>query len=262
MKRRKQTIKFRPKYAGRVAKEWSQRAIRALVGAGLIATTVGGAMGVRHVWSRSDAFKIREIILQGDIPAGLQNKLSFDRTTNMWMIRPANAQRDILVMFPELRAVSIRRSWSRNVVVTGHYRTPIAWFSDKGKTRFIDKGNVAFDLPADTVDPARLPQLQWSAESDRLPMLHALAQWAERHPSFSSQIAKCETDTIHRLQVELADGTVVDWGEFNPASLDLRTERVMRVKENYHAASTPARLLFVTDDRLVMDAHWTATKAM
>jgi hypothetical protein len=93
-------------------------------------------------------------------------------------------------------------------------------------------------------------------------MLACLAAWSSKQPTFSSQITECETDTIHRLQVKLADGTVIDWGALDPRVLSLRTQRVMRVLENYHPAKTPATLRFVTDDRLVMDANWAATKPL
>jgi cell division septal protein FtsQ len=261
-KRRKQTIKFRPKYAGRVAKEWSRRAVRCLFVAGVAGGTLAGAAGARHFWAQSDTFRIHSVILQGDIPAGLENRLPFDRNGNLLAFRPATVRRTILADFPELQNVSVHRSWSKNVVITGHYRTPLAWFSDAGKIRFIDKTGVVFALPEKTVDTGRLPELQSERDGDRQMMLRTLAHWAARFPAFSSQIVKCETDTIHRLQVKLADGTVVEWGAMDAAVLDVRTQRVLRVLDNYHPTQTPAKLLFVDDDRLVMDSHWAPTKPL
>ena len=256
VKRRKQSIKFRPKYAGRRAKELSQRVVRTLLMIGVAAGVIGGGIAARRAWTQNDAFKIREVILQGDIPAALETSLPFERTGNFLALRPARVRRDILAAFPELKSLSIHRTWSRAVIITGHYRTPIAWFEQNGKTHFLDGPGVAFELPANAVDSARMPELQWSHDEDRLALLQCLSRWSTRQPSFSSQITKCETDTIHRLQVKLADGTVVDWGEINVNAVDVRTNHVMRVKENYHPTKTPAHLLFVTDDRVVMDQNW------
>jgi cell division septal protein FtsQ len=255
-KRRKQSIKFRPKYAGRMAKDLGQRAARTLLILSVAAGVVGGAFAAQYVWSHNERLKIRDVIVQGDIPAGLEKSLPFERGRNLILVRPAQAQRAILAAFPELRSVSVRRTWSRNVIVTGHYRTPAAWFEQNGKTHFLDSNGVAFTLPADTVDTAHLPELQCADETDRALLLDCLARWASRYSSFASQIVKCETDTIHRLQVKLADGTVVEWGVVNADALDVRTQHVMRVMEKFHPAKTPARLLFVTDDRLVMDSNW------
>ncbi len=134
---------------------------------------------------------------------------------------------------------------------------PVAWFAQNGKTRFIDDKGTIFDLPEPIPSTAaRLPELQWTHDEDRAALLQCLNRWSSKQPAFSSQITKCETDTIHRLQVTLADGTVVDWGAINADALDIRTRHLLRLLENYHPTKTPAHLLFVTDDRLVMDMNW------
>ena len=162
VKRRKQSIKFRPKYAGRRAKELSQRVVRTLLTIGVAAGVVVGGIAARRAWTQNDAFKIRDVILQGDIPVALETSLPFDRAGNFLTLRPARVRHNILAAFPELQSVSIHRTWSRTVVITGHYRAPLAWFSKNGKTHFLDGAGVAFELPSNTVDPARLPELQWS----------------------------------------------------------------------------------------------------
>jgi cell division septal protein FtsQ len=262
VKRRKQSIKFRPKYAGRRAKEVSARLGRLAVALAVLGGGVFGAMAARRAWSHNDAFNIRDIILQGDIPSDLEKSLPFNRDSNLFAMRPERAQTELLAAFPELKSLSIRRTWGHDVVVTGHFRGAVAWFTQNGKAKFIDSTGVMFALPADTIDTAHLPKLSWSHDEDRAAMLACLAAWSSKQPTFSSQITECETDTIHRLQVKLADGTVIDWGALDPRVLSLRTQRVMRVLENYHPAKTPATLRFVTDDRLVMDANWAATKPL
>ncbi len=254
--KRKQRVKFRPRYAGSVVKKMGKSFALLTLGAGAMLaigwTTVKGA----QYWKQSERLRVKQVVFSGELPASLKGSFKVGAHDHLLKIHPLLLEKESLEKFPELKRISIRRTLDRSLIVNGTFRRPIAKLESPGKELGIDNDGIVFALGELLDLPANLPVIECAYPSDRTTVLGILDRWQKDVPNFYSLVKKVETDRMRELYVELTDGVTIEWGNISDANIVQQSQRVLTLREKFTPQKTPAKLILVTTDRIVMDANW------
>lgn len=253
--RRKQRVKFRTRYAGSVAKQWSKVAFNATIGAATLGAIMWGAVSVGQAWKSSPTLRVKEIIFSGDIPERLRLSFPIKENSHLIDVNATEIEQNALAKYPELKDFSISRRLDRVISVKGEYRTAVAQTHGQGEPRAMDESGVLFRAP-DSVALETLPRIETASIENRKLLLSYLQTWRKKTPEFYSLVKKIETDRMRELNVELSDGVSISWGPLDEADVVERAKKVLRLRELFQPVKTPASLLFVGGDRIVMDKNW------
>lgn len=254
--KRKQRVKFRSRYAGSVAKQWSKTIVNTTVGCGIAAGALWGSVAFANVWKTSETLRVREIVFSGDLPDRLRASFPVKPNDHLLKISTAEIELNTLIKFPELEKFSVGRGLNRTLTVKGKYRTPVAMTHAQGEERAMDHSGTLFRLP-ETMHPQKpLPWVETASIENRKLLLSYLSTWEEDAPDFYSLVKKIETDRMRELYVELSDGVLINWGPMEESDILNKADKIIRFREMFQPVKTPANLMFVTSDRIVMDKNW------
>ena len=120
----------------------------------------------------------------------------------------------------------------------------------------ISADGTTFAVPFGDDRSVRAARHRRAGPAARREIVRRLHVWQKKVPAFFDVVKKLETDKLHALHVELSDGVTVDWGDLEPDAAVDKARNVLRLMEFFSPGRTPARLRFVTEDRIVMDASW------
>ncbi len=254
--RRKQRVKFRSRYAGTVAKKWSKTIVNTTVACATVGGALWGSVAFANVWKNSETLRVREIVFTGDLPDRLRASFPIKPNNHLLKLKTADIEKNTLAKYPELEKFSISRGLNRTITVKGKYRTPVAFTHAQGEERAMDRSGVLFRLPESEKPEVPLPWVETASIENRKLFLSYLSTWQKELPDFYSLVKKIETDRMRELVVELSDGVLINWGPVEEADILNKAEKILRFREMFHPVKTPANLLFVTSDRIVMDKNW------
>lgn len=254
--KRKQRVRFRSRYAGSVAKQWSKFFINGVLTVAVIGGGFWGVTSSIEFWETSSTLRVQEVIFSNDIPTRLRSNFPIKSNDHLLKLRPSTLEQEFLTKFPELKSLAIRRTLFRNVSVSGKLRIPVARIPSSGEGMALDINGFSFPLSDNSLLTDHLPMIETPNVEDRRLLLTFLARWKKDLPLFYSLIKKIETDRMREFIVELSDGVLIDWGPIDEADIMARAKRVMRLRELFKQTKNPAWLTFVTNDRLVMDRNW------
>ncbi len=253
-RRRVNRVKFRRRYAASRLKsvgEFTWIASRlAIVAAALV---WGGGMAW-HGWQDAEFLRVQGIRYEGDIPQRLPASIPIREGVGLFSFNANKLEGEAVRRFIELQDVSIGRGLDRTVVVRGRYRAPVAMLA-AGVPTGIDAFGVAFPIPRGRAAAPGLPVIDAPAK-ERANAVACLGLWERKLPAFFSVVKKLECDRMRSFQIELSDGVVVDWGTLETAGAVEKAKKILRVMTSFSPAKAPARLRFVTEDRIVMDSAW------
>lgn len=205
----------------------------------------------------TQAMDVRDVIFEEPLPATVRENFPIRPKQNLLLLRPRTVERDLLKRYSELEDVSVSRTLRGAVKVSARYRRPIAFVAIAGNQQGIDRDGVVFPLSEAHSSVGALPTIKSANTSDRILLLKLLDHWKSDAPNFYSLVKNLETDRMHRLSVEMSDNVFIDWDEMDLQRAVIRAERVIKLRTLFAPKKVPARLKFVTDDRIVMDANWT-----
>jgi cell division septal protein FtsQ len=253
--RRKQRVRFRPRYAGSLLRSVGKGLwllFRVAVVGGAVAWA--GVAGMRY-WKTSSSLRVKSIVFAGDVPAALRASFPVKPNENLFLIHPRVLEKDALQKFPELRTLSVRRALNRDVIVTGAYRVPVARSRANGRDLGVDANGELFPLSGITPAPD-LPTIEAPYLADRQALVRCLDAWKKHAPKFNSLVKKLETDRMGKLSVEMTDDVLIDWDELELDHVVDRAEKILKLRAMFEPKKFPATLKFVTDDRIVLSANW------
>ncbi|MCG3205925.1 MAG: hypothetical protein KCHDKBKB_02649 [Elusimicrobia bacterium] len=250
--KRKQRVRFRPRYASSVVREWSKTFVTLGITILLLVGGWGGGKRIAEFWRISPLLKVQRVDFKGDIPLDLQSHFPIRAGDHLFTIKPRLIENEMLVQYPELESFSVYRIPTRQIKVSGKYRTPVALTPDG---LALDQHGQNFPLRYFPPLPEALPTVHASSGEERKDLLNYLSLWKNKTPHFYALIKKLETDRMRELIVELSDGITIDWGPGIESELNIRAEKVLRVREMFKYTA-PAKLTFITSDRIVMDKNW------
>lgn len=213
-----------------------------------------GGMGW-HTWKQSEYFRIQDIRFEGDIPARLPATVPIKKGQGLFSFDTDKLETNAKRRFVELRDVSFRRTFGREIVVRGRFRQPVAVLASASSPTGIDAFGVAFPIPPGETPLQPLPAIE-AVVQERANAVACLGAWERKLPAFFDMVKKLECDRMRAFRIELSDGVVIDWGPLLLDDVVERARKILRLREHFLPHKAPARLTFVTEDRIVMDAAW------
>lgn len=213
-------------------------------------------VSVVRFWKNSSSIRVKTVVFQGDIPSLLRSSFPIKPEQNLILMQPSRLEKEWLKKLPELKSLSVRRSLDRRVSVSGKFREPFARLAGKPGEWGVDQSGRVFSVDEWGSLPDDLPWVGAASNEDLMNLLQGLSTWKMETPDFYSLVKKIETDKMHATTVELRDGVNVQWGELDQRAIVERTKKLLRLRELFEPRKTPAQLIFVTHDRIVMDANW------
>ena len=253
-RRRVNRVKFRRRYAAARLKslgEFTWIASRLAIVACVIVW--GGGMAW-HAWRDSDFLRVQGVRYEGDIPQRLPATIPIREGIGLFSFSAKDLEVEAARRFVELAEVSIGRGLDRTVVVHGRYRAPVAILAAAVPTG-IDASGTAFPIPRGRAAVPGLPVID-APVKERAKVVACLAVWERKLPAFFGVVKKLECDRMRSFQVELSDGVIIDWGTLDTADAVEKGKKILRVMTSFSPEKAPARLKFVTEDRIVMDSAW------
>lgn len=214
----------------------------------------------RYLWKDSTFLQVKSVRYEGDIPEKLRSSLGFSKVKNLLALSTGSLEKSALQEFPELESLNIRRSPTREVVVTGVYRRPLATLREQGPGAAIDGQGVIFSIAGRETQYGALPLMGTALAEDRKVMADCLRRWKNQVPAFYSLVKEIETDKMHELRLRLDGDVSVRWGDAELGDILARANNVMKTLTNAQWKPGPASILFVTDERLVVEANWIKNK--
>ncbi len=259
---RKQKVKFRSRYAGSLAK----RAGIWVGNAAALTAIVGGcawlAASGQKYWKKNDFLRIKSVVYSGEVPDALKSGLTIRAGDNILLIHPFQLEKEALARFSELKEISVRRNLNKIVTIDGKFRKPIALTHVHGKEFGVDAEGIVFPLPKSFAPAdAALPSIEAVNLADRKARLQDLSTWKKSFPNFYSLVKKIETDRMRSVTVELSDGVSIRFGNYEDVALELTTKHLLKLRDLYKPAKTPALLTVISPERIVMDANWKKTES-
>lgn len=252
--RRVNRVKVRRRYVAarlRSLGEFAWIASRLGVVAGVL---VWGGGLAWHSWRDSEFLRVQGIRYEGDIPQRLPASIPIREGAGLFSFNAGKLESEATRRFVELSEVVIDRGLDRTVVVRGRYRAPVAMLAAPVPTG-IDAFGVAFPIPRGRAAVPGLPVIDAPAK-ERAIAVACLGAWRRKLPAFFGVVKKLECDRMRSFQIELSDGVVIDWGTLEMADAVEKGKKILRVMTSFSPAKAPARLRFVTEDRIVMDSAW------
>lgn len=218
------------------------------------AVVVWGGGFAWHAWKNADFLRITDVRFEGDVPTRLPGSISLREGIGLFSFSASGIEAEAERRFPELASVDVDRRFDRGITVRSRYRVPVAMVAASVPTGIASDG-VTFAVPASMDLPPGLPVIDAPARQ-RPQLVEALGIWRKKLPAFFDVVKKLETDKLRSVRVELSDGVVIEWGEFDTDSAVDKARNVLRLMEFFSPGRAPARLRFVTDERIVMDPGW------
>jgi cell division septal protein FtsQ len=253
--RRVNRVKFRRRYAAarlKAAGELFWIASRLAVVSAVLVWAGGMAW---HGYRQSEFLKVQGVRYDGDIPARLPATIPIKTGIGLFTFDADKIEREAEKRFVELRDVTVGRSLDRHVVVRGRFRTPVAILESAQVPTGIDAFGIAFPIPPGRAPVKDLPVIDAPAR-ERANAVACLSAWERKLPAFFDVVKKLECDRMRTFRVELSDGVIIEWGSLELPTAVEKASKVMRVMHSFSPDRSPARLKFVTEDRIVMDAAW------
>lgn len=256
--KRHQKIRFRHQYVTAVLKDVGFRFWNFLKWFVVIGSVAWGSIFLVHFWQTSPYLRIRGIKFIGDIPTKLPEVVSFRPGENIFFVNTSREEKDILREFPELKSVSLWRTPLREIVVSSEFRIPVAVCEKEGELSGIDSSGFIFPFTKENQAKEFLPLIRGFRKGDLPGLMKDLLLLKKETPDFYSLIIRLETDTMNSINFELRDQIFIFWGELEERNLILKAKRVGEVLERFVPLKKPAKLRFVTENRLVIDSSWMA----
>ncbi len=207
-----------------------------------------------NAWKSAEFFRITNVRFEGDVPPRLPGTIPVRAGIGIFSFSASDLEAEAKRRYPELGSLDVSRRFDRGLTIRGRYRTPMAMVVAPIPTA-ISADGTTFAVPASMTVPSALPVID-APVRQRAELVETLHLWQKKVPAFFEVVKKLETDKVHSFHVELSDGVTVDWGDLEPDSSVEKARNVLRLMEFFSPGRTPARLRFVTQDRIVMDASW------
>lgn len=254
-RRRVNRVKFRRRYAAARIKslgEFTWIASRLAVVSGVLIWLGGVAW---RQWEDSPYLKIQAIRFEGDIPVRYPATLPVKEGMGLFSFDADKLERDGVRRFSEFRDLSVHRTIDRTIVVRGRFREPVALLGSAAAPTGIDAFGQAFPIPRGHAPATHLPVIDAPA-AERANAVAVLSAWERKLPKFFGVVKKLECDRMRTFRVELSDGVSIEWGSLEIATAVEKGRKILTIMKSFSPEKTPARLIFVTEDRIVMDAAW------
>ncbi len=255
--RRRQSVRFRGRYAKSVAQKagttlWM--AAKFILVIAVVAWIAGMGM---HLYHQSTFFRVQSVIFEGEVPDELRAFLPLKPGQGFFSVEPSKWEKEAAGRFPEIKEISISRTLRRNVVVDVRCRVPVAYLSDHNRGTGIDAEGEIFPVH-ETGEPAVeiLPTMKTAPLAQRLMMAQLLLSWKRESPDFYALVEEIGTDQGD-LETRLRGGIQLNWGSIDEKNMIDKAKNILRLMDQYTPIKGPAKLAFVTDDRIVMDSNWT-----
>ncbi len=212
----------------------------------------GVSFGV-HAVRETKTFQLKSVVFDGHVPDGLPAFLPFKEGQSLFSLTPSKWEASAQEKFPEIEDISIHRTLLRNVVVDVKQRTPVAQTMIEDRVYGVDTNGVVF--PVKEFPAEKLPTLQASHREGRVALVSFLSSLKSKAPEL---LEKVESLSFKEGRVEMGIGgeIVVDWGPFDEKNMFDQAKNILRLLTEFSPVKVPAKLRFVTKDRIVMDAHW------
>lgn len=210
------------------------------------------SMGL-HAARQTKTLDLKSVVYEGAIPEALPQFLPFKPGQNIFSIKPSKWEVAAKAKFSEIEEISIYRTLFRNVVVDVTPRTPIALVIETDGPRGVDKNGVVF--PMKVIPVEKLPSLQAQNQESRNSLAAFLIAIKSGSPELHKKIESLSLENGW-MEVGLGGGVVVEWGRVDEKNIFDKAKNILRLLTEFSPTKIPAKLRFVTDDRIVMDGHW------
>lgn len=250
---RRQSLSLRGRYGKLLLQRmlgfvWSTAKIIFIAGTAAWGVSVG-----IHAVRETKIFQLKSVVFDGNVPDGLPAFLPFKEGQSMFSLAPSKWESAALGKFSEIENISIYRTLMRNVVVEVKLRTPVAQTVDAGLAYGVDKNGVVF--PVKEFSTEKIPTIHANHREGRATLVSFLSSLKAKAPELHEKVELLSFQD-GRVELGLGGGIVVDWGPFDEKNIFDQAKNILRLLSEFSPAKVPAKLRFVTKDRIVMDAHW------
>lgn len=259
-RKRSQRVRFRRRYVNSVARDMGTRILQVSTVALSLGIFFYAAVAVTKFSKTTPLLRIAQVDYLNDIPKNLPAALALEANGRLFSFDESALAAQGLMQFPQLKELSIRRTWNRHVKVSGTYRVPVARVDRGGRAGFVDVDGNIFSLSSEESPPEteKLVTIQGATGSETLkPMLLGLERLRREVPEFYSLIKSAETDRMQIVRITLDDNVTVVWGEMKEQDVIERAQNLLRLRNEFSHGHKPATLRFVANDRVIVDANWT-----
>ena len=260
-KKRPQRVKFRRRYASSLFQRSILRIwdfIKLTVFTFLIA---GITLAAWKFWNTSPWIRIQAIHFEGDVPQALQKKILGFSGKNILKLKTGQMEKEFREAYPELKSLTLHRSWDRSIRVTGSYRDPVAFLSRSRYPQAIDSDGFLFRFNKEMPVPQGNPLLTGDLSSETLKKVAGtLFLFRKNIPSFYKRLQTIKTDRMRGTKITLFDDILLYWGDLNPKDDVIKGRRVQEILNRFHPQKKQATIRFLEDNRVVLDVNWRAGK--
>lgn len=227
--RYKRRVTLRSRFKQERSHRWGRRALWLALAAGMCAGASWAYGSASRFLSCSPSLAVRAIDVRGgkNVTASeIRALLPFRVGDNLLKIDIAAAEKSIQDCKPELKDISISRSW-KGITVTLAERAPVAAVTIDGQRLGIDGDNVPFPLRGHLAQ-APVPDMTAAAPEMRREMLRFVAALSRDARDIAPRVRwiSCEANDI---LFGLADGPKVVWGGIEPGSFAGKLQRLREV---------------------------------
>lgn len=148
--------------------------------------------------------------------------------TPLLRVRPGNVAEQVATL-PAVAAVTVRRSWPDAVVIEVVEREPVAAVQDRGQFQLVDIDGVEFHTVPQA--PAGLPVVELTDPDAAAGTAAALSVLQALTPQLRTDLATLTVAGPARIELELASGWTVVWGDEHDSELKARVATALLEQE-------------------------------
>jgi cell division septal protein FtsQ len=254
--RRRQTIRFRSRYAKSILSKtgtslWSVGQIAFVVG-----VLIWGYSLTRHALRNSNYLKVQGIQFDENLPSQIKILVPIKPGDNVFSFNSGLIENSIMEKYPELKKISVRRTFSRTIVVEGKKCLFILRTARVNEVWGVDEEGVVFPFSETPGNLSDLPFFEANKINESKVQVKWLMKMKENSPELFSRVALCRLGAGDELKIQLKNGVEIQWGTIDEKSLNERSQNILRLLESFVPVGEPATLKFITSDRIVMNNNW------
>lgn len=222
-------VTLRSRFKQERSHRWARRALWLALAAGICAGASWAYGSASRFLSSSPSLSVRAIDVRGgkNVTASeIRALLPFRVGDNLLKIDIAAAEHSIRNCKPELKDISISRSW-KGMTVTIAERAPVAALTIDGQRLGIDGDNVPFPLRGHLAQ-APVPDMTAAAPEMRLEMLRFVAAISREARDIAPRVRWISFEA-NDILFGLAGGPKVVWGPVEPALFAGKLRRLREV---------------------------------